>query len=44
MPDDETIPTRASFLQRLKDKADLASCDEFLRIRGLVGGVTRRAS
>src|SRR5512133_279373 len=44
MPDDETIPTRASMLERLKNPADKATWEECHRTyRGLIQGVARRA-
>jgi RNA polymerase sigma factor (sigma-70 family) len=44
MPDDETIPTRGSMLDRLKDPADRQTWEEFHRTyRGLIQGVARRA-
>jgi RNA polymerase sigma-70 factor (ECF subfamily) len=44
MPDDETIPTRASMLERLKNPADKPTWEEFHRTyRGLIHGVARRA-
>lgn len=44
MPTQDSIPTRASLLERLKDLGDAASWDEFYQTyRGLVYSVARRA-
>src|SRR2546428_608386 len=44
MPSDESIPTRASLLERLKDLGDQASWNEFYQTyRELIYSVTRKA-